>query len=62
MRKGGECESQGYLYSAGDVPEPLVRDLQKRKGLVCAGVQRGGRQDGCVGEWRRGQQHSTGNR
>lgn len=27
----GSLRSQGYLYSAGDVLEPVVRDLQKRK-------------------------------
>lgn len=32
----GSLKSQGYLYSARDVLEPLVRDLQKRKGQgVC---------------------------
>lgn len=61
VRKGGECASRGYLYSAGDVPEPLVRDSQKGRGPACAGAQQGGRRDGPAGERRRGQQRPTEN-
>ena len=41
--------SQGYLHSAGDVLEPLVRDLEERKGPGCVlGWEGGGRQEWVV--------------